>query len=354
VTERSEVQVTGTDVVRYVRLTGSAPHTRTDAWVLVGQDGGQSVDIGGETLFLFSDTLLAPLLAPATAQMPPFPFDINGPCYFLANCAGIASGTDLRGALDGMRYLCDGEGIPALVVEPTRDEHRSGLRFWPLHGIWLHGRVYLYYIGIQATGASTMWDFRNRGIGIAVLDPGSGQSERMRHDGDWRLWQPSSDDLHFGVQILAHGGHLYVFGSRRRGFDTDGFVGWVAADDIADPAAYRFAVPGGQPVADLHEAGSLGPCGSDYSVSFNAHLGRYLMLYVDGFTKRLMLRLGDDIVGPYSAPVVVGGLPHLPSSELIYMAVEHPGFARDGGRRVAISYCQPSFTPNSLVEVGFR
>ena len=49
----------------------------------------------------------------------------------------------------------------------------------------------------------------------------------------------------------------------------------------------------------------------------------------------------------------MGRLPHLPSSELIYMAFEHPTFARDGGRQVFISYCQPSFVPNSLVEVGF-
>jgi Domain of unknown function (DUF4185) len=348
-----------TGTIQYSRMLGSVPRMRTESWVLVGQDGGQSVDLDHGTLFLFSDTLLAPLRGPTlsgsrTGSRPPFAFDTEGPCYFLANCAAVATGTDLRAALDGMRYLSDDDGVPVEIVQPTRDERRSQLRFWPLHGIHLDGRVYLYYLGIQTIGAGSIWDFRNRGVGLAVLDPDTGRCERLRAGGDWRLWQPTSDDLHFGVQVVARDGHLYVFGSRRRAYDIDAFVGVVPLEEITNPAAYTFPRPGdGRQVSGLHDAGSLGPCGSDYSVSFNAHLGRYLMVYVNSFTKQLLVRLADDILGPYSSPIVVGRLPHLPSSELIYMAFEHPMFARDGGRQVFISYSQPSFVPNSLVEVGF-
>ena len=67
----------------------------------------------------------------------------------------------------------------------------------------------------------------------------------------------------------------------------------------------------------------------------------------------MLLRLSDDLAGPYSPPEVVGRLPHLRSSELVYMGFEHPKFATDGGRRVFVSYCQPSFTLNTLLELCF-
>jgi hypothetical protein len=341
--------------IRSSRWLGTFPHTRTELWVLVGQDGGQSVDLGPSTLFLFSDTLLAPLQAvPGRAgSPPPFRFQADGPCHFLANSAGVASGPDLRGALASLRYLCHDDGFPRELLEPTLEERGARLRFWPQHGVYLDEQVYLWYLGIQATG-ETMWEFRNRGVGLAVLDPGSGDCRRLRRGGDWRLWHPTSDDLHFGVQALELGGHLYVFGSRRRDQRVGALLGRVPPEAIADPAAYRYLQPAtGRWVSDLREAGSLGVCGADYSVSFNAYLGNYLMTFVDSFTKQLFIRLADDICGPYSPPRLVGRLPHRPSSELIYIGFEHPKYAADGGRRVYVSYCQPSFTPNSLLELCF-
>lgn len=342
------------DIVRYSRVLGSVPCARTDSWALVGQDGGQSVPLDDRTLFLYSDTLLAPLRPDRPGPRPPFPFDTDGPCYFLANCAATAGGGDLPAALAGLRYLCGDDGVPVEVIAATGDERRAGLRFWPLHGRYLDGRVYVYYLGIQAVDGRGSWDFLNRGVGLAVLDPQTGRCERLRPGGDWRLWHPVDDDLHFGVQIVEREGRLYVFGSRRSGLDVDAFVGVVPIGALADPAAYRFPDADGGWTPDLHRAGSLGPCGSDYSVSYNAHLGRYLMVYVDSFTRQLVVRLAADLLGPFSPPRVVGRLPRQPSSDLIYMAFEHPSFVRDGGRRLFVSYCQPSFTPNVLVEVGLR
>jgi hypothetical protein len=342
-------------VVRYSRLLGGAPRARTDEWALVGQDGGQSIDLGAETLFVFSDTLLAPLPAapPHRDAPPPFAFDAGGPCCFLANCAGVASGDGIRDALGGLRYVADAEGVPVEILPATPDERRAGIRFWPQHGVLLDGRVYLYYLGIQATEGGSMWDFRTLGVGLAVLDPRSGRCRRLPGDGGWRMWPASGDDLHFGVQAVERDGHLYVFGSRRRDLTVEALLGRVPLESVEDPGAYRYFRPDtGQWVADVRRAGSLGPCGGDYSVSYNAHLGRFLMVYVDSFTTRLSLRLAEELAGPYSAPEVVGQLPHLPSSELVYLAFEHPKFAFDGGRRVVVSYCQPSFTPNTVLELG--
>ncbi len=332
-------------LVRFVRHLGSVPRIRTGSWAMVGQDGGQSIDLGGATLFVFSDTLVVPLTALAA----------DPPCVFLANAAATGVGRGLREALEGLRYFCGDDGLPREILPAAEQERAAGLRFWPEHGVLVDGTVWLYYLGVQATDPSDIWGFRNLGAGLALLDPGSGTAEPLRPRGDWRLWRPTSDDLHFGVQVVRRDDELYVFGSQRRGVDVWGFVGRVPVGDVAEPAAYTYLRPGeGRWVAGLEHAGSLGPCASEYSVAFNAHLGRYLMVYVDAFTKELMLRSADDLAGPYSTPASLGRVPHMPSSELVYLGFQHPGFARDGGRRVYVSYCQPSFVPASLCELCFR
>jgi hypothetical protein len=348
-------------VIRYARYLGSFPTPATEQWSLAGQDGGQSIALGdngqAQTLFVFSDSLFVlPAPPPHSAESrPPFALDVHEPVLFLANCAAVGHGRDLRQSLADMRYLCDAQGYPRPILPATATETRAGLRFWPAHGLCTEEGVYLFYLGIQTVDPGSMWGFRNQGVGLAVLDPASGESRRVLADGRWRLWQSRADDFHFGVQVVRQGDEVFVFGSVRHGFDTSAFVARVPAGQIAEPPAYRYLTrPAGEWSSDLADAGSLGPCGSDYSIAFNRHLGQYVMTYIDSFTKVLCLRLADDLAGPYSAPRPVGRVPHQRDSELVYLGFEHPRFAQGDGERVYISYCQPYFAPSSLMELCFR
>ncbi len=327
---------------------------------MVGQDGGQSIDLGDQALVVFSDTLLLPTDASDQVSdrhktAPPYADDVAERGVFLANCAALVDGADLREGLRRLRFFTDDDEFPVEILAPTEDETAAGLRFWPAHGVASGGGVYLYYLGIETLTPRDVWDFRNVGVGLARLDPETGRCERIRVDGDWCLWRPRSDDFHFGVQAVRHDGQAYVFGSTRHGLDVSALLGRVPLEEIADPGAYEFYDPGRDAwLADSGLAGSLGPCGSDFSVSFNAYLGRWLMVYVDAFSKQLALRLADRIEGPYSEPEIVGRLPHAPASDLVYLGFEHPKFARDDGRRVLVSYCEPRFEMCSLLEVSFQ
>jgi hypothetical protein len=104
----------------------------------------------------------------------------------------------------------------------------------------------------------------------------------------------------------------------------------------------------------LDEAYDLGPCAADFSVSRNAHLDRYLMLYVDPYEKMLIVRTAEHVWGPYSDPQPIVVVPHAASTEMVYLGFEHPRFAVDGGKLVFVSYCQPHFTNNSLLALKFR
>src|SRR5262249_38463560 len=121
--------------LRSARHLGTFPRVRTDAWVMIGQDGGQSIELGDDTLFVFSDTLIAPLRNShlgryATRAVPTQP---NRQGIFLANSAGVASPTNLRHALAELRYYTDDNGLPREIVRPTKAEREAGIRFWPEH-----------------------------------------------------------------------------------------------------------------------------------------------------------------------------------------------------------------------------
>jgi hypothetical protein len=345
--------------IQSLRYIGTFPRRRGEVWMMVGQDGGQSIPTDGGTLFVFSDTLLA-ALSPQHPRSPvPRAFGQLGGerGVFLANTAGIAPrGRDLLAAWGGIRYYTDANGFPREILPPLQREQAQRIRFWPEHGVWLEGRVVLFYLGIQTVDPTTIWGFRTLGTGLATLDPASGGCERVWFGDDWRLWKPLRDDAHFGVQVLREDDYLYVFGSVRAGLFHRARLARVRPAEVAQPEAYEYLLSPQQPRwgGSLTEACDLGPCSGDYSVSFNEHVRRYLMFYVDSYEKQLMVRAAERLWGPYTMPATIVRLPHEPATELIYLGFEHPDFSLDAGRTVFVSYCQPRFTSNSLLNLRFR
>ncbi len=325
-----------------VRHLGSAPLCAGSGWQLGGQDGGQSIGLdgpeGGETLFVFSDTLLR--LA-------------GGGQRLLANCAARAAGRSLPAALGALRYFADAHGVPRQILRATAAESARRMRLWPAHGALLAGRIHLFYLGIEFTNPGSPWGFRNLGAGLAVLDPETGEAVRLRRGADWCLWKAHGDDFHFGVQTLCEGDWLYVYSSTRHGYHSEAGIARVPVARAAEPEAYGFLDAAGGWAAPAAGAVSLGRAGNDFSVSWNAWLGRYLMAFVDPYEKRLLLRHAPRPWGPWSAEQAVCVLPHLPGSELIFLGLEHPRFAAGGGRTVVVTYGQPHFVQNSLVSVTF-
>lgn len=338
------------------RYLGSCLRPVAANWTLVGQDGGQSIPVGDRTLFVFSDTLLAVRDEDhAHHPAPPAFRDLVGGGDFLANAGGLTENSDLRKAWASIRYFEDAGGVMREILPATDWERSRGIRFWPEHGVYLDGLVYLYYLGIQTTDPSTIWGFHTIGSGLAVLDPASGSCERCLFDGAWRGWRVWGDDSHFGVQALVVNDDVFVFASVRDGLYWRARLARVKATRIDQPESYRYLRsrrPSWTQAAE--DACDLGPCGGDYSVSFNPYLGKYVMFYVDEYEKILLMRTASALWGPYSDPAAVVGLPHEATSEMVYLGFEHPGFAKDGGRTIHVSYCQPRFRNNCLLAVTFH
>lgn len=332
--------------VQSVHFIGAAHAGGGGTWALHGQDGGQSIALGEETLFVFSDTLLSRTREPLDRVTP-------SRAHFLGNCAALSREATLDGALRTLRYYEDEQGFPREILAPSPLERMAGHRFWPQHGIAVDGRVVLFYLGIHQFEAKSTWGFRATGSGLARFDPRTGTAERVLHDGEWRLW-PNANDVRMGTQVLRDGDDVYVFGSRMVQERTTAFVARVPVDAIEDASAYRYFAAGNAWSANIDDAHALANTSAELSVSFNAYLGAYVMVYVEGFSRELYLRTAPAIVGPYGPAVSVGRLPHRESAEVVALAFEHPRFARNGGKTIVVSYCQPHFTQNSLVAITFR
>jgi hypothetical protein len=333
---------------------GPAPPLSTDTWALVGQDGGQSIDLGDDVLFVFADTLLAtPAALRAGWPSPRWPIR-RGQGRFLANCCALAGRGRLPAVLGRLRYFLGHDGWPREILEATPAERLLRMRFWPEHGVAIDGRVYLFYLGIEQATPDTTWGFRNIGTGLAVLDPVAGDARRLRWDGDWRLWPSAPGDFHGGVQALGDGDYVYVFGALGQGHASEARLARVRSEAIVEPAAYEYLVSD-TPAWDRDRSRccTLGPCGHEFSVSFNRYLGGYLMCFVDSTGCTLSVRFAEHLWGPYSDPRSLGALPIDPRNDMAALGFEHPLYATDGGRTIALSYCQPNFTPNGLVGVRF-
>ena len=338
--------------VARVRLLGAAPVVATDAWVLVGQDGGQSIDLDdGDALLVFADTLLAYPDA-WRAGWPEARWPIRrDQGRFLANCAARARPGPALDALARLRYLSDPQGWPRELLEATPAEGLARVRFWPEHGLAVEGRVYLFYLGIQHLAAGT-WGFRTAGTGLARLDPLGGETRRLRWDGDWRLWPDLADGSRGGVQVLRVGDHAYVFGSLRHGETVTARLARVPLEALERRDAYEFlCAPGPLWSRDPARALDLGPCGNEFSVAWSAHLGAYLMCYAERGASALCLRAAEQPWGPYGLPARVGALPVEARNQVAALAFVHPRWCEDGGRALLVSFCQPNFTRNGLLRV---
>jgi len=337
---------------------GARPNCYTDVWALLGQDGGQSIDIGGErTLFVFSDTLLTArtMSRPEHSVPPALRAEVGTKGVFLANCAGVARGCDVRQAWSGIDYFLDPMRFPREILAASLRERAQEIRFWPLHGVLWNDAVYFFYIGVQTIDPTTIWGFRNVGSGVARLDPRTGECERLSSRDDWRFWRSLHADMHFGAQIVRDGDLCYVFGSRQDGLYSHAILARVPIGELGDVRAYAY-LQSTEPTwsESFDQLCDLGRCASDFSVSYNAHLGRYLMLYIDPYEKMLTMRTSELVWGPYSAPSPIVAVPHAETSEMVYLGFEHPNFTPDAGRTVFLSYCQPHFKNNSLLALKFR
>ena len=332
--------------IRSVRSLGYAAAGKGSNWRLIGQDGGQSIALNdGRSLFFFSDTLLAPISSAG----------IQSKGFFLSNCAAFsaASSTTLTDGMASLSYIVDDGSRPRELLCTSNTEEALSVRFWPQHGIQVGKEVIFFYLGIQQAERGT-WGFVETGNGIAKLDLETGRCSRWSRNGDWRPWPQLPVDCHCGVQLLRADDYVLVFSSRPAGLEYEAFLARTTPDALEEPESYSFFAGEARWSRVMTSALPIARCGSEFSVAYNEYLACYVMTYIEPYAKQLCLRTAPEPWGPYSDSMRAGVVPHHPEATLVSLGFQHPQFDLESGRIIHISYSQPHFAQNAMIELCFR
>lgn len=317
-----------------------------DAHVLL-QDGAIPTPLANGTLWTFGDTFLG---TRDTNGNPQWAGDRSNTVAWLA-----AGPHDHPPPLQYLRGA-DGRAAPPLRLLPDEDPKRR--RLWPLAGIQLGERVYLYYGLIDIAGEGP-WGFRVVGTGLARASEPLGPYERLP--------QPTATPWPDASSIVRDGEHLLLFAPRRFHGEQDPRSGLciarVAATAIERTEAYEYfsgCDAQGAPrwTNDVRAAvAAADDVAGQASIAWNAHLGAYLLATSCDLAhpRTIRLRSASTPFGPFAdvAPAA-GGRIELPErqgeqTQLVYCAMLHPELDRDGGRIVTLTCCRMLKRPWALV-----
>ncbi|HXJ22377.1 MAG TPA: DUF4185 domain-containing protein [Polyangia bacterium] len=291
---------------------------------VTARDGGASVPIDDQVLWMFGDTLMT-----VTAG--------DGFTYRSATAAW--GGVDSPLALD---EPLDERGAPYQLFPYTVDEAAYNTTNGPMerYALWPGS-------AIPAPGGNAAWIFYQRllvhpgdlnyqalDVGLARLTSGSTIASR---DPAPLFTAPTPA---YALAAVVDGGFVYLYGVTPVAGELDSTCTVVRAplESAPDPTAWT-AWDGAAWNADLTGAATVlhGPPG-DLSVSFNAHLGAFLAVYSGIFSNDVWMRTAPRPEGPWSdARKLFTAIPPTSSSDTDYAGKEHPELARDGGAQLVVS-----------------
>ena len=333
-TALSAPKVKSFDIIRtnFLGSVWNEAHARAS---VVSQDGGQSFVVPGGAVWAFGDTFKGSRSADGT------PHFAGG----AVSCSIALLGENAGSYPPAFTYFASSN----VVVSPFEyftNEPAERYRIWPLGGIHVRSRNYLYYSLIEVFG-NGQWDFRGAGSGLGRSQTALGPYERLRPHGDWRFpVEPS--------QVIQAGGWLYLFEIKEFGNQSGVALARVRPDKIEDPDAYEFYTGAGPKFSARPESASLlvENVPGQVSVAWNPYLQKYVMASASDFDhpREIRFLVAKAPYGPWGVPVARIEVPERCQGkrvELAYCAYLHPELFRNNGRVMNLT-----FSPG-LQDAGF-
>ena len=293
----------------------------------LGRDGGQSGALGGKVLFTFGDTFLSA------------PNAIDG-----ASVLSATAGWSLPDAPLALTQAMDG-AEPAQLVPYTADEIAAnradaldGWALWP--GAVLDvgtDQALVIFQRIRRTSGS---GFASLGVGTAHVAVDQPIATRDPAD----LFAPPEPLF---LPAAALDGYVYATACAANGFLNFGCkLGRAPLAHATERGAYEF-YDGAAWQGDITKAAIAIDHANAPSISYNAHLGRYLAVTCKVVSSTVLLQTADAIEGPWGEGVelaagATGILAPKNGSDYNYLCVEHPELASADGTSIVIGYSRPT------------
>lgn len=330
---------------RFLGTVWNQGHARAS---VVSQDGGFSYGVPDGSLWWFGDTFRGSR-------------DETGKPHFAGGAVSCAVAR-LDGTAKGMppvlRFLADNDGKVAQAIGFLPEESWDRNRIWPLGGIYLNGRSYVYYSLIELTGKG-MWDFRSAGSGLAYSSQPLSVHARIRTPEGWRFpVAPSA--------VVMAGDWVYLFDVDKRDDRQGVWLSRVRPGEIEDPDAYRFYCG---PEAGFTRDRSrqvlfLKDIYGQVSIAWNEYLGKYVLASSSDLfhPREIRFHAAEDILGPWAKVADGITVPEYMQGkkvELVYCTCFHPELFRDDGRIMCLTFSMhledSGFDANNeMVEVEVR
>lgn len=235
-----------------------------------------------------------------------------------------------------VKYSLDENGWPLPLFGPDGGAYSQVRKYRPRAAAAAGGKYYVFYSILNNYGPD-LYDYFRVGQGLAEADRPEGPYSRSTAApaGFWNDLEPA-----FGSAVLDGGdGWLYVYG---RAMNAPGEYGAALArvkpEGLADPAAYAYyseGPDGGSWTADVSEASEVfEDAPEEFSVTDNAFLGGFLLVYSDPDTGSALARTAAYPWGPWSEPVT---LVACAAGDYCSGAKEQGAFAAAGGRRIYLT-----------------
>lgn len=306
---------------------GEIPHPSD---TVVGRDGVSSGVIGGSRLWTFGDTFLSHVT----------PWDMS----HVATATGAWSNDTLPLTFE---QPVDADGVPSQLVPYTDDELAAntedatdGWALWP-------GAV----IDTGAADALLLFQIIKRtrgegfdGVAIGTARIGPRETVARRDPGllfSRSLPPESEGDLLYGAGgVAVIDDHAYFLGCSGGGCR----MARVPRTQADDRSAFEF-YDGSAWVADADAAAIVLSGVNAASITWNAHLGRYVSVSSRLLSNDVLVRTATAVEGPWPRSGLVirpsdGGI--LAAGEgTNYLATEHAGLGDASGRSIVISYSRP-------------
>lgn len=221
------------------------------------------------------------------------------------------------------RQLEDGITLDGMISEKNGNarqvlrKRKEDITVIPTAGIAINDQLYLHYMAVGHWGPPGEWTLNRSGW---AYSDDQGQSWAQPEDSIW------PGDTSFGQAALVEkDGFVYVFGIHGGRFGGVALAR-VPSDQVLDMTAYTYW--NGDAWADHLEAAVEivpAPVG-ELAVAWNAHLGRWIMTYLQEFKRAIVIREAPELAGPWSDEMVLVSGDDYPS---LYGAYLHP-WASDG------------------------
>ena len=319
---------------------------------VTGLDCASSIVLpSGDSLWVFGDTIEGPF-----ESIRGLPLEDK-----LSNTAAFVPKQNASEGIKEFKFLTQPNGKRPLQLVPFAADEDPGLeRIWPIHGICLGSKIYLFYHRISLIpGVGVFDNFEVDGMGIAETKVGEWKFKRLsapdRTDFFWKGDQPS-----FGVFVEQQGEYVYVWGSLITGM----FLARTRPDKLTDMSSYEYLVSAptaNHPEAEPNWSRVFEPTASlfdsvpnEMSASFNQHLGRYLAIHSHLRENKIVMRTAPEITGPWSEAEIIYRPEMIGEDDLVYAAKEHPELARDNGQVIYVTFVNSATYVPQMIEVTFK